>query len=160
MHALPTKECVNGTEFTVADFLEAGRESLQLTLIAGGAQLWRKIEEPIVNRPGLALTGFYEHFAWKRLQLVGKAETAYLRSLDDRSRIARLSSLIEHKAFCFIFTNGQRPQPDEIELAERNGAIIMASPLKTRPGSNSSKYLRSASVTRLKLIMPAPPSAD
>ena len=141
MHALPTKESVNGTEFTVADFLEAGRESLQLTLVAGGANLERKIEEPIVNRPGLALTGFYEHFAWKRLQLVGKAETAYLRSLDDRTRIARLSALTDHKAFCFIFTNGQSPRPDEIELAERKGAIIMASPLKTRVFTHHSAFV-------------------
>ena len=95
MRELPTKESVNGTEFTVADFLEAGRETLQLTLIAGGGNLERKIEEPIVNRPGLALTGFYEHFAWKRLQLIGKSETAYLRSLDDETRLSRLAALSE-----------------------------------------------------------------
>ena len=132
---------MNGTEFTVADFLEAGRETLQLTLIAGGGNLERKIEEPIVNRPGLALTGFYEHFAWKRLQLIGKSETAYLRSLDDETRLSRLAALSERKAFCYIFTNGQKPQEDEIELAERMGAIIMASPLKTRVFTHHSAFV-------------------
>ena len=141
MRELPTKESVNGTEFTVADFLEAGRETLQLTLIAGGGNLERKIEEPIVNRPGLALTGFYEHFAWKRLQLIGKSETAYLRSLDDETRLSRLAALSERKAFCYIFTNGQKPQEDEIELAERMGAIIMASPLKTRVFTHHSAFV-------------------
>lgn len=141
MRELPTKESVNGTEFTVADFLEAGRETLQLTLIAGGGNLERKIEEPIVNRPGLALTGFYEHFAWKRLQLIGKSETAYLRSLDDETRLSRLAALSERKAFCYIFTNGQKPQVDEIELAERMGAIIMASPLKTRVFTHHSAFV-------------------
>ena len=141
MRALPTKESVNGTEFTIADFLKAGREPLQLTLVAGGANLERKVEEPIVNRPGLALTGFYEHFAWKRFQLIGKAETAYLRSLDDETRIARFAALMERKALCYIFTNGQQPQPDEIELAERNGAIIMASPLKTRVFTHHSAFV-------------------
>ena len=141
MRALPTRESVNGTVFTVADFLEAGRETLQLTLVAGGANLERRIEEPIVNRPGLALTGFYEHFAWKRLQLIGKSETAYLRSLDDRTRIARLTALTDRRAFCFIFTNGQQPQQDEIELAERMGAIIMASPLKTRVFTHHSAFV-------------------
>ena len=141
MRALPTKESVNGTEFTIADFLEAGREPLQLTLVAGGANLERKVEEPIVNRPGLALTGFYEHFAWKRFQLIGKSETAYLRSLDDATRIERFGALIERKAMCFIFTNGQHPQPDEIELAERKGAIIMASPLKTRVFTHHSAFV-------------------
>ena len=141
MRELPTKESVNGTEFTVADFLEAGRETLQLTLIAGGGNLERKIEEPIVNRPGLALTGFYEHFAWKRLQLIGKSKTAYLRSLDDETRLSRLAALSERKAFCYIFTNGQKPQEDEIELAERMGAIIMASPLKTRVFTHHSAFV-------------------
>lgn len=141
MRELPTRESVNGTEFTVADFLEAGRETLQLTLIAGGGNLERKIEEPIVNRPGLALTGFYEHFAWKRLQLIGKSETAYLRSLDDETRLSRLAALSERKAFCYIFTNGQKPQEDEIELAERMGAIIMASPLKTRVFTHHSAFV-------------------
>ena len=141
MRELPTKESVNGTEFTVADFLEAGRETLQLTLIAGGGNLERKIEEPIVNRPGLALTGFYEHFAWKRLQLIGKSETAYLRSLDDETWLSRLAALSERKAFCYIFTNGQKPQEDEIELAERMGAIIMASPLKTRVFTHHSAFV-------------------
>ena len=141
MRELPTKESVNGTKFTVADFFEAGREPLQLTLIAGGANLERKVEEPIVNRPGLALTGFYEHFAWKRLQLIGKSETAYLRSLDDETRLSRLAALSQRKAFCFIFTNGQQPQKDEIELAERTGSIIMTSPLKTRVFTHHSAFV-------------------
>lgn len=130
-----------GTAFTVADFFEAGREKLQLSLLAGGKSLERKIDEPIVNRPGLALTGFYEHFAWKRLQLIGKAETAYLRSLDDATRIARWKSLMDHKAFCFIFTNGQKPKADEIELAEKAGAVVLSSPLKTRLFTHHSAFV-------------------
>ena len=78
MKDLPTVTSAEGRTFTVADFYEAGREELSLELVAGGRNLKRVIEEPIANRPGLALTGFYEHFAWKRLQVIGKAETAYL----------------------------------------------------------------------------------
>ena len=141
MERVPESSSANGNKFTVADFFEAGRESLQLALVAGGDSLSRKVEEPIVNRPGLALTGFYEHFAWKRLQLIGKAETAYLRSLDDQTRLARFQALFDRKAFCFIFTNGQKPKADEIALAERSGAIIMTSPLKTRIFSHHSAFL-------------------
>lgn len=132
MRALPAKDSVNGTLFTVSDFFEAGREPLNLTLVAGGKNFARKVDEPIVNRPGLALTGFYEHFAWKRLQLIGKAEMAYLGSLDPETRLARFAGLIDHKAFCFIFTNGQKPSVQEVELAESRGAVILTTPLKTR----------------------------
>ena len=132
MRALPPVTCANGRSFTVADFYEAGREELSLELVAGGSNMERVIEEPIANRPGLALTGFYEHFAWKRLQIIGNAETAYLDSLAPAERRARLEALVDHKAFCFIFTNGRKPGPTEIEFAAESGAVLMTSPLKTR----------------------------
>ena len=132
MKALPSGTSAQGRSFTVADFFEAGREELSLELLAGGSNMERIIEEPIANRPGLALTGFYEHFAWKRLQVVGNAETSYLDSLSPSVRRARLDALVAHKAFCFIFTNGQRPGPIEMEFASSSGAVLMASPLETR----------------------------
>ena len=141
MESLPTRLSANGNPFTVADFLEAGRKPLSLTLIAGGANLDRRIEEPIVNRPGLALTGFYEHFAWKRIQLIGKAEMAYLDSLDDAARRSRLKALSDHKAFVFVFTNGQKPRPEEVSLAEETGAVLMATPLKTRVFTHHSAFV-------------------
>lgn len=140
MKRLPSK--AKARDFlTVADFLEAGREELQLTLVAGEAALDRKVEEPIVSRPGLALTGFYEHFAWKRLQLIGKSETAYLNSLDDKTRFKRFKALIERKAFCFVFTNGQQPRKEEIAIADEMGAVIMTTPLKTRVFASRSAFV-------------------
>ena len=59
MKALPSKDASQGTTFTVADFVEAGRERLCLEVLVGGKGLDRVIEEPVVNRPGLALTGFW-----------------------------------------------------------------------------------------------------
>jgi len=141
METLPTKSNANGTLFTVSDFLEAGREPLQLTFVAGKSALEHKVEEPIVNRPGLALTGFYEHFAWKRLQLIGKAERAYLRSLDDAMRLKRLGGLFRHKAFCLVYTNGQVPPADEIALAEKSGATLLATTLKTRVFTHHSAFV-------------------
>ena len=35
MNRIPSSDAVNGVAFTVADFLEAGRERLQLELVAG-----------------------------------------------------------------------------------------------------------------------------
>ena len=141
METLPTKASAKGRTFTVADFYEAGREELSLTIVSGGANMQRTVEEPIVNRPGLALTGFYEHFAWRRLQLVGKAEMAYLRSLDPETRRSRFQALVDRRAFCFIFTNGQKPSAVEISLGEKSGAVVMTSPLKTRIFSHLSAFV-------------------
>lgn len=141
MKTLPTKANEQGTTLTVAEFYELGREPLQLTLVAGGRGLSRRIEEPIVSRPGLALTGFYEHFAWKRPQLIGKAETAYLQSLAPAVRLERFRSLIERKAICFVFTSGLQPTPEEIALTETTDAVIMTSPLKTRIFAHHSAFV-------------------
>ena len=131
MQNLPTKSSAKGNVFTVADFYEAGRASLSLTLVAGGENMSRTIDEPIVNRPGLALTGFYEHFAWQRLQIFGNAEMAYLESLDDATRHERVKALLGRKAFCFIFTCGRKPGEKEIAFAVKAGAVILSTPMTT-----------------------------
>ena len=131
MESLPTKGSATGNVFTVADFYEAGRVKLSLTLVAGAENMNRPIEEPIVNRPGLALTGFYEHFAWERLQIFGNAEMAYLDSLDDATRHERMKALLDRKAFCFIFTCGRKPKKSEIDFAVKAGAVLLSTPMTT-----------------------------
>ena len=74
MERLPTSASRGGTVFTIADFLEAGRARLSLSVLAGEERMGRVIEEPILNRPGLALTGFYKDFESRRIQVMGNAE--------------------------------------------------------------------------------------
>jgi len=136
MKSLPAKTNEKEHVFSVADFYEAGHEKLSLSIVAGGDALDRTIEEPIVNRPGLALTGFYDHFAADRLQLIGKGEMAYLKSLSPLVRIERLRRLAERKAYLFIFTNGQKPDAEFLKLAKDYRLIVMTSPLKTRVFAN------------------------
>ncbi|MGN0876999.1 MAG: HPr(Ser) kinase/phosphatase [Kiritimatiellia bacterium] len=132
MKTLPTSESEKGVSFTAADFYEAGRERLQLQVAAGEAFLDRVIEEPVVNRPGLALTGFFEDFAWARVQLIGNAESAYLKSLDRRVREERFRALVERKAWLFVTTNGHKPDAVTRKMADEMGAVILTTPLQTR----------------------------
>ena len=79
---------------TVADFFEAGRTSLQLDWMANPeAAVGREITEVALNRPGLALAGFLRYFAYRRIQVLGLAEMAYLGSLPAAERIERLETL-------------------------------------------------------------------
>lgn len=132
MRTLPGKHSEKGKPFSAGDFFRAAAEKLQLKIVEGAEHADRLIEEPIVSRPGLALTGFFGHYAWKRIQLIGKAETAYLENLDKAERLSRLRSLLEHGAYFFIFANGRRLQKDTIALMREYGAVVMTSPLKTR----------------------------
>src|SRR5207244_403266 len=66
---------------TVGEFYTRHSEALQMRLLGPAAGFERIIREPTINRPGLALSGFYSYFAHKRIQVLGSAELSYLKSL-------------------------------------------------------------------------------
>ena len=76
--------------FTVLDLLDLDlkeHDALELRCIGGRKGLGREISSPDINRPGLALSGFFENFAYQRLQLIGQGESAYLRVLAREGRL-------------------------------------------------------------------------
>ena len=80
---------------TVEKFFETYSESLKLTLLGDRVGFDRVISEPAVNRPGLALAGFFSYFAKKRVQVLGNLEMAYLRKLPEPMRIDRFRRMCE-----------------------------------------------------------------
>lgn len=127
--------------FTLRDFVESGRERLHLDVVVGGDGLKHEVLEPMCNRPGLALTGFYGCFAWRRLQVIGRAEQAYLESLPSGERIARVKALIHRGAYCIIFANGMQV-PDGLEAeAAAAGAAVMRTDLLTREFFHQSTFV-------------------
>ena len=118
--------------FTVRDFLRAGAERLAIEVVVGGDALGHEVLEPVMNRPGLALTGFFGNFGWKRIQVIGKAEQAYLMSLADDERLERLKALFANRAYCLVFACGM-PVPDGVrEAAEAAGVSVMRTTMLTR----------------------------
>ncbi|HIL72198.1 MAG TPA: hypothetical protein EYG38_20375, partial [Verrucomicrobia bacterium] len=79
---------------TVEDFHQQNSRALGLQLLSGHAGLNRKIREPTVNRPGLALAGFTKYFAGKRIQVIGSAESNFLKSLSRSKRELRYRDLM------------------------------------------------------------------
>ena len=64
-----------------------------------------KISQPEVNRPGLALSGFFEFFDPNRVQLFGNAEHQYIASLSKKERLYRLEQFAVHHPPVIILTN-------------------------------------------------------
>ena len=127
--------------FTLRDFVAAGRERLHLDVVVGGDGLAHEVLEPMCNRPGLALTGFYGCFAWRRLQVIGQAEQAYLESLPAGESLARVKALIHRGAYCIIFANGMQV-PDGLEAeAAAAGAAVMRTDLITREFFHQSTFV-------------------
>jgi HPr kinase/phosphorylase len=95
------------------------------------------IEEPTINRPGLALAGFFRYFASKRVQVAGHAELSYLRSLAAAERAAKLEALFEQQIPCLIIARGL-PLPNGIlDLAAKREIPVFRTPLVTMKFINS-----------------------
>lgn len=118
-------------EVTVGHFYTQHADTLRLKLLAGVVGLKRKISEGSVNRPGLALSGFYHYFAGKRVQIIGKAETAYLKSLDEATSRRRIRDLFSQKIPCLIFARNIMPPRVVLEEAEAGGIAVFRSPMQT-----------------------------
>ncbi len=78
----------------VGEFYTRHAEALQLKLVGPALGFERKIREPTINRPGLALSGFFTYFAGKRIQVLGNAEVSYLKSLANRRTTSSLSAAL------------------------------------------------------------------
>ena len=128
------------TKFTLREFVAAGRERLKLSVVVD-AGLDHLVAEPMMYRPGLALTGFFGNFAHKRIQVVGKAERAYLASLGKAERMERLKALFDHGAYCIVFAAGMGVSEEIKDIARQAGGTILASPLLTRNLIHASTFV-------------------
>ena len=117
---------------TVRQFFHEGLERLKLEIVAGKRGIDRVLTEPLLHRPGLALTGFYEHFAWERVQTVGMAEHGYLSSLPEALRKQRVEELFAMNIPCIVFTRGLDVFPEILDVAERLGVPVLKSAMVTR----------------------------
>ena len=132
--------------FTVLDLLDLDlreHNDLMLTCIGGRPGLVREITVPDLNRPGLALSGFYDNFGYERIQIFGRGETAYLHKLADEGETATIEHLFSATVPCIVFTHNQEPTDDLSGIAEESGCPVLQTPLET--SEFSSRLIRALS---------------
>lgn len=116
---------------TVERFYTEHASPLELKLVAGANGLKRLIREPTVNRPGLALAGFTKYFASKRLQVIGSAESTFLKSLSREERQKRYADLFSFKIPCVVFSRSIHPDKLFLKAAEQADVPVFGCPLIT-----------------------------
>jgi HPr kinase/phosphorylase len=116
---------------TVERFYTGESQNLSLKLVAGATGLNRVIREPTVNRPGLALAGFTRYFANKRLQVIGNAESCFLRTLSSEERARRYANLLSYKIPGVIFSRTIHPDKLFRRAAEAAQVPIFVTPMIT-----------------------------
>ncbi len=82
-----------------------------------------------INRPGLSLTGFTEHFAYRRVQLLGKEEIAYLNRLNPNNGFDICNGFFSHPVPCCIVSYNQDVPKKFSELCQEHNIPILTSSL-------------------------------
>lgn len=84
-----------------------------------------RITVPDINRPALQLTGYFEHFASERVQIIGYVEFTYLKHMDREERIRCFETFISKKIPCVIFTTMTEPDEDMLGLARKHNVPVL-----------------------------------
>jgi HPr kinase/phosphorylase len=116
---------------SVGRFFTSHADELGLELVAGHKGLERIIREPTVNRPGLALSGFYSYFAPKRVQVFGSAELSYLNSLPPAERTERLRRFLDGSIPCLVIARRAKLPPNLRRMADDADVPVFRTPMIT-----------------------------
>ena len=118
---------------SVKDFYESFAERLLLRLVTSRKTLSRStIRERSLNRPALAVTGYFKYFANKRIQLFGAGEMGFLREQEKKHRIQVLEQMAAKKVPCVVISRNLAPTPEMIEVFERHGVPVFRTSLASK----------------------------
>ena len=114
--------------FTVLDLLNLDMQEqneLDLRCLGGRSGLSRPITVPDLNRPGLALSGFFDNFGFERIQVFGRGETAYLNKLSEAQEFGNIKRFFSVEMPCVVFTHGLQPTKEFFAEAERTNCPVL-----------------------------------
>ena len=121
-------------KITVEKFLSLNEEKnnfLKVRLITDSIGMNDEIISYEVNRPGMALFGYFKDFAFERIQIFGKGEGNYVLTLAKENRLDIFEELFKYKMPLCIFTYNLNPPESFIKIAEKNNVCVIISELKT-----------------------------
>ena len=121
-------------KITVEKFLSLNEEKnnfLKVRLITDSIGMNNEIISYEVNRPGMALFGYFKDFAFERIQIFGKGEGNYVLTLAKENRLDIFEELFKYKMPLCIFTYNLNPPESFIKIAKKNNVCVIISELKT-----------------------------
>jgi len=116
---------------TVAHFFETYREKLMMELVTGEAGMHRLIREGTINRPALALTGFFKYFANKRVQVLGAAEMTYLKTVPQRKQIEIFAEMVRKSIPCLVLTRNFNATHPMLAVSQEMNLPVFRTPMIT-----------------------------
>ena len=122
-----TDWAVNAADIPIDEFCA----HLGLNVLRKGARDTVHISTFNINRPGLQLAGFYEHFSANRIQVIGEQETAYLKTLSKAAREKSVEEFFRRDFPCVVFSSGIQPSEDVVRCAAKYDRVVLGSALRS-----------------------------
>ena len=86
-----------------------------------------RLTVPDVARPGMQLTGYFDHYDPMRIQVLGNVEISYLSRLDPRERGVILDRLFSYKFPALLITRNMPVGPQTLEMAKKHNVTVLRS---------------------------------
>ncbi len=122
-------------KISVRDLIEKTKsngEHFELEVVAGEDGLDREILSEEINRPGLALADFFEHFAHERIQILGRGEVSYLWKIANESKIELLEKFFSYQIPVCIVTYGLELPEIVIKIADKYKVPLLRTQKNTK----------------------------
>jgi len=94
-----------------------------------------KIHRAEVNRPGLPLAGYFDHFEPARIQIIGRVEQIYLEDISCENRRPILVEFFSRRPCAVIVTSGKKPNKEMLEIAKYYEVPLLCT------ASNTSEFM-------------------
>ena len=91
----------------------------------------KKIIATDINRPGLQLTGYFNHFEESRVEVIGNVEYTYIQRMSEGERRFRYNEFLKYDIPCVIFCRDLEPDQDFLQIAVENNAPVLGTSRST-----------------------------
>lgn len=118
-------------KITVKEFFQEKQEDFSLSAVTNSKTLENNITSQFLNRPGLVISGFFDRFAYQRIQILGETEISFMQTFDDSQLYDRLREILMYEIPCFIVTKGLSVPKQMEYLANEMNIAILSSRLTT-----------------------------
>lgn len=102
-----------------------------LEVISEKVSTERSIIVSDLYRPGLELSGYFDHYPSERIQILGKTELTFLDMLNTEDRNNRMSGLCRDNTPCIIITRDLPVPEGLVEIASEKGIPILRTSVST-----------------------------
>lgn len=136
VYSVPLTTLVKEFDLEVA-YQASDYESIQLTVAD-------------VARPGLQLTGYFDHFEPMRLQVMGNVEMSYMAKQSEAERNRVYDRLFSYKFPAMLIARGIQPDEQLLAMAQKHNITLLSTKERTSTiTSGIITYLKDALAPRL-----------